>query len=624
MNKHNLSYLFTLLIALALSAATSAQPVTVGPGPDCDFDNLQSAIVAAPESGEIRVSQDYPGTNTPYTIVDQNLTIHGGWSDCGSGSAPIGWNVLDAGGNGAVMRIVESPFLNELTRQVNLFDLDLVGGSGTDPLNSGGLLVQGRPGMLQVRLDNVWILGNARSGFGNSGGGVRLIAQSGAATGLPPSALLSPMLSIQENSRIGDNLAEDSGGGLYCFSNQDTGSIDMIDFSRGVIAENEAARGGGVAIDGCRGVRLNTGGLIVLGQPRVGIFGNQATDSGGALLLRGAAEVTIGGALLGSFNSGGLVMGNSAVLGSAAAVYDQAVLRLEDTWVRGNEASSSGTFFLVGEASVEVEGSGASGFCKPLDLNQDLVQIRPCSVIEHNRANTVAVASQSGASSMSLRRAVVRHNSATGIFQLSELFSIWHSSLYEGPSARLDMISTLIYDNPVRYVMRINGSGLIEAIHGSIIHPGSELAALSTQIAQHQARLTVRASIMINNNTTALVQALADAQVSAEAECLLSNRPEQGSGLTSAALYLQADPRFVDPPGADFRLADDSPAIDFCYAVAALDDLSPDLGGQDRGQVWTGPPPVVSNPGSGAFDLGAFEAYAPDRLFRDRFGGVGL
>ena len=116
-----------------------------------------------------------------------------------------------------------------------------------------------------------------------------------------------------------------------------------------------------------------------------------------------------------------------------------------------------------------------------------------------------------------------------------------------------------------------------------------------------------------------LVSRFGDGLIGTSAECLLSNRPAEDSGFDNTSLFLQADPRFVDATNGDFRLADDSPAIDFCFPVRPVEDISPDIYGQARCQVWTGGPPAVPNRESGPFDLGAFEAFAPDRLFRDGF-----
>lgn len=82
--------------------------------------------------------------------------------------------------------------------------------------------------------------------------------------------------------------------------------------------------------------------------------------------------------------------------------------------------------------------------------------------------------------------------------------------------------------------------------------------------------------------------------------------------------YLQADPRFMDTAGGNFRLQPDSPAIDFCGAAYGV--TVRDLDGNLRGQDWAGPP-HEPNPDLGPYDLGAYEAQLDDDdvIFADGF-----
>ncbi|MCC5864088.1 MAG: hypothetical protein JJU31_03110 [Wenzhouxiangella sp.] len=636
MSKRNRFLLAVLVLAALASAATSAeiglldltrtnQPapplstsgtplLRVGPGSNCDFNNLQAAIDAAQDGTEIRVTESYPGTNTPYAVFNKSLTIRGGWSSCEPDSSETWVTQLNAGGSGGVFRVTEVAVVNP--RTVNLHNLDFINGSGSDPGNSGGLSIDGRAGMLQVNLSNVYVMNNSREGFGNRGGGINLIAHAVPATS-PPGGLLSPMLSLDNGSLIRNNTVSDSGGGLSCFSNSDTGPVELFVMVGGLIANNEANEGAGLEINGCRGVRIRMAGRLNFNQPQTGLFNNQATLAGGGLLVRGAAEVVFGGQTFIDINSGGLITGNSAFFGSAAAVRDQAILRLENTWVRANQTTGSiGTLSVVASGQLEMSGSGTSANCRTPDSIGFLV-LPECSVVESNSAFSGSVSAQNGDSRLRIQRTHVRNN--IGSATQSASFVIAHSSLYEGPPATLDIIGTLVYDNQTAEIARINGNGHLNIIHASMVHDGLLLFGLTAQTSQHEARLAARASILVNESGSGLAGQVLTVPTSAEAECVLSNVAEANSGFDISSGYLQAGPRFRNAAGADFRLADDSPAIDYCYAVAALEDISPDLQGRSRGQAWTGPPPAVPNPGSGLFDLGALEADLPDRVFQDRF-----
>ncbi|MGY6631782.1 MAG: hypothetical protein ACXIUL_12305 [Wenzhouxiangella sp.] len=89
-------------------------------------------------------------------------------------------------------------------------------------------------------------------------------------------------------------------------------------------------------------------------------------------------------------------------------------------------------------------------------------------------------------------------------------------------------------------------------------------APIDIDFTDGTATVNVAASILAAVDNGATLVFGAEPGDIVEAECLLSNRPEDESGFLSPSLYLAADPRFVNPATDDYRLADDSPAIDFC------------------------------------------------------------
>jgi hypothetical protein len=104
----------------------------------------------------------------------------------------------------------------------------------------------------------------------------------------------------------------------------------------------------------------------------------------------------------------------------------------------------------------------------------------------------------------------------------------------------------------------------------------------------------------------------------ASGTCVVTNQPI--SDYTFNNSVSQIDPGLRDPAGGNFRLTNNSPAIDTC--VDNFAPLYPDLDGNAKGQEWTGPEPIrpPSYYTNGLFDMGAYEAsWAGDALFSDRF-----
>ncbi|TVQ41306.1 MAG: hypothetical protein EA370_02395, partial [Wenzhouxiangella sp.] len=80
------------------------------------------------------------------------------------------------------------------------------------------------------------------------------------------------------------------------------------------------------------------------------------------------------------------------------------------------------------------------------------------------------------------------------------------------------------------------------------------------------------------------------------------------------------DPEFIDPENGDYRLAETSPAINYCDDTTFLaPTLDHGMDMRDRNQVFPGQITEPPNPAPGRiYDLGAYVAFM-DRLFSDRF-----
>lgn len=249
-------------------------PVTVGPDPECDYDNLQIAINDAMigiHDGDILVHIDYTRQEeydfNTLASWQSNFRIIGGADSCVPElAAVVGRTVLNAAGSGRLFDIRRmATEADPPLRTVEISNFELVEGGGVS--SGGGVNVIGRGGRLAVELKNVEVRDSNAS---ISGGGVYLQALGDSIVDFPGQSI-PPLLFLDDDSFILSNSAP-SGGGLACTSTQ-TNNPEMIHLRTGAgpIAGNEATNGGGVHINRCFSVFRN-GGPFALFFPSGGVF----------------------------------------------------------------------------------------------------------------------------------------------------------------------------------------------------------------------------------------------------------------------------------------------------------------------------------------------------------------
>ena len=130
-------------------------------------------------------------------------------------------------------------------------------------------MVEGRPGRLAVNFRNVQISNNNRTGTADDGAGLRVLS-TGDVDGS------GAFVTLDNDSIVSSNTTAGDGGGVYCRSTFDDGTLTMLRMGTTLVFDNEAENGGGVAVDGCQNVFLYNGGPVVLIFPTGGIVGNTA------------------------------------------------------------------------------------------------------------------------------------------------------------------------------------------------------------------------------------------------------------------------------------------------------------------------------------------------------------
>lgn len=614
MNKPLIGTALGLVLASPLALAGGLLPLTVGPGGDCNFANLQAAIDAAADGQVIQIADSNGYLGGTYQIHNKGLTLRGGFANCSLGIPPNGRTTLNAQQAGPVIDVFTGT--STTARSVILENLHLTGGRGAI---GGGLVVEGRPGVLRVELRNVEIRNNEAPGVG--GGGVRLVT-----TGLRFAP--GPMLSIDNDSQILRNRATGAngyGGGLLCENSFEQDDSVLLRVGSTLFFENEAVDGGAMAFRSCRGVRLHNGGPFLFILPTGGIVKNTASGRGGGLFVDAGSEVeltaaaTAGG--FGDFADAGLISLNQAAIGAGFYVGGNgSELSLVGTRVQNNLASTRG-----GGGAVENGGQLSmreflAAPCLPNQSSGGLTTLPPCSTLDDNRGGGEggALAIRDGATA-SLRNTYVRDNEAGSGTALSiRADSANATATLEG--VQLTGNRNGLYPlflgsaNGHRAEADLRFSTVARNIStGSVVRS----AAGSGSVSQASFR-----SSIVYQPGLALVSTVLGGTHVAFGDCVIGGTSLGASNLDLilTRAYSEVDPRFRNPDGGDFRLQPDSPAIDYC------DDLNlptaNDLDGRLRGELWQGPAPLPAAgavPG-GRYDLGAFEAQLlPEALFADGF-----
>jgi len=595
-------------LLLALSAPLAAQAVhTVGPDPDCDFSDAQAAILAAADGDVIRLMAGPVGSE--FVISGKALSLIGGHANC---SSPLtsGFSTFDQQGSGLVANIFYNAAPADPVKRVTLENLVITGGGGSGLL-SGGLLIRGTPNRLLVELNNVQVVGNTRADTADHGAGIQVVTTRDAAA--PPGGSL---LTVDDSSLIANNTTAGKGGGLYCESIHDTSALFFLVFvGTGLITDNAAgSHGGGVAVNGCRGVFLRNGGPVELSVASGGIVNNIAGGRGGGLYVEGGGSAT----MLNRSEHAGVISGNQAANGGGVSVSDAgSEVSLNDTYVVGNTANFGGGLDVRNGASLLMVLQQP---CQDPIISDGQIRYLPCSVLSENQAVGGGAVQVGGASSVRLWGTILRGNEATSSDSNGGGAAVraTNSTIYTGVPTEVKLEGALVHDNVGSSLFR--ASNVVDLQLRNTTVGDNQTPVLFQNAAASGQTTVVRAESSIVQGTTWRDDS-GTGTMSLALDCVIGNASPVATGADGLVAYSAGiDPRFIDVSRSNYRLKPDSPAIDYCddrHEVARRDlDYNP------RGQPWTGPP-LVPAPGGGLgpYDLGAYETPFDQvgLLFRDRF-----
>jgi len=524
-----------LLLAGALAAPPASaqigqQPllVTVGSDAACDRSTLAAALIdTANNAGPdfIRIASNHTDASIAVRITSQQVTIEGGFDDCGDTTAS-GQTTLDGSG-GSVASVIEIATKPAGATGVDVLLRNLVirGGENDavsgDP-GGGGIEISGG---MDVRLENVTV----RDNLSTRGGGIFV---SGGSTSVV----------IADGSRVRTNSAL-LGGGVYC-----DGAFGALVDSRvaGNIANESAlgdeGNGGGVyATGGCL-FRVRAGG------PGDGVLSNEAANRGAGIYATGGSRIDLWGDA-----SGPARVAANGLLGGASGI----------------RATGSGTRVLAENA--HILGNGGNGifvdegvlFRMERTLGDDCHTVDRCSRLSGNGSAFFA-----RESTLEISGTYIEDNRAVGRSFRSVVRA-------EG----LVVARNGSPDDPPRIAMGVDDSDSRIAFTTFVDNEFRE-----SLIAQVRGTLELYSSIVSQPSPAVFDQD--DSPITSIFDCLIVNDASTLPATTTRTLELDHGPLFADLENGDYHLTLLSPAIDFCddsVYSPEFPDIDGDLRGVDAG-----------------------------------------
>lgn len=574
---------------------------TVGGDASCNFSTIQAAVTAAATSGETRINIAVNQTYTAQAIVinNQNLTLIGGYPSCSNLLAPSGNTTISGAGNGthSVIAIggTSNVEIDNLTITHGLLGSGQTGGgiyfggSGTLTITSStvtdntaefgaGIEVNGSDDGVGFTINgpDTFITGNTAS---DSGGGLQIEGHTFL-------SMITDGIFIGQNTATGGN-----GGGLRIVGPA-AAEIGSPGTGTGVIYDNMAVNGGGVAVEPSQ-VTLEQAFLnLFTTDPNrpARISNNVATENGGGIYVSAYASIDPAASVDGIVTACAYrIDGNAAKEGSA--VY------LDSDSDDLHSISTGGQFYGMQNCELgPIDGAAkvtctAEATCHSIDDNQAI------DVNNDNQPTAgAAIFGQPGSIVMADRMMLRGNVGGYGIRQ-------------HGDSASVTLTNCLFAENQLSH----------ELIFGDANAP---VSITNCTFAND----LIDAADVINNDTSI---SLSDSIIDEAGTQTLHFTGDSGNlhvanvlsnditTLPSDPSIIQGDPMFVDMAHGDYRLTATnvahSPAIDFAPAVSGDDR---DIAGNPHDQDV----PSIANL-FGVRDLGAYEMQPiDDRIFADGFG----
>lgn len=594
-NETNPNSSATRMVLALLALGAGSDPVFaqaqywVGRGPGCTHLSIQEAINASVSAGMTPVVINVT-SQTPDGVYDgqqiqiafRNVTIWGGWTECGQTEPWVpGYQVISGFGGGAapVIRVRNNAV-------VHLRGLDIQAGDPpATPLQGGGVDWEATG---SLTIDTTIIRNNA----GMLGGGLRFHRNGNGA----PAELVFGV-----NTYIQDNVALD-GGGLYLSGNTRLTMDAPYVFFHNNIAN--PGSGGGIYMAAPATAAIAspdpTGGTL-------GVFRNNQAPlgSGGAIYMGNypgvagdsrAALYTINpdyplSFVLNTADQGGTVFVDSNAAGSA-------VVCTHGLHVHQSSARDGAVAMITGD---EAAWRGDRAACPEID------GVPPCPAVGSSLCNVYRGNVAASAVFRANNGAVAYLDGVRATANVATSGALLASGPNDDPSSDTSLLSvtrSLIESNQARALLSAqSGTAYVNqtTVAGNNENPALNFRVL--EVASGRGRVFLENSIV--SQTTPLGNAAGSQQISVS-RTLSRNfdavfQPGPNENIVGSAVFADAA----------YRLAPASPGIDRIENTDTADI--------DGNPVNVDEPTVPNGPGERIGDLGAYERQGGDAVFASSF-----
>ncbi len=567
-----------LLMASILNANLAYSFVTVGTTPDCDYDNLFPAYNDL--DIEVRVTSEQVYANN-FTF-EKSKVFKGGYDTCADAEKGIigdnnsRWSGLNSLNNTVIEMNANAIILNT----VIIESFDIFDGRNLTFAGAGGIKVTGNSHLI-LRNSNVF------DNQGNEGGGIRVTGSDAQVT--------------VSNTRIYNNSATGFGGGVYC---EDSGRFNLLEESA-INNNNATQKGGGIFANSDCQIDAQSGDTFPESFIDTGVFDNMA-ETGGGVYLQGGADLL----LTGNSNHPATVSENIATLANGpggGGIYltgQGTTVVAQNAYIKHNEAILFGGGIVVDDfASFRMSNLEShcqyEDYCSSLSSNFTTAQLAEGGAgyisnvataiiaqthINDNKSNLASTFAIREVGILRLESNLITNNGPFNTASALDLFSLDGSS---GNGANLDFFSSTLSDNNANAIFFLDGQDSQQTINifNSIIWDSGNIYTSLGQI-----------------NPTSRI------------DCSILHELQSLPGNTD--FLLSIDPRFRNANNGDYRLIDDSAAIDLCDEALFTHLFDDDIKGVQRG-IDVG---YINNV-FGPYDAGAHSQFqqSPDVIFRNGF-----
>ncbi|MCB1582876.1 MAG: hypothetical protein KDI92_07415 [Xanthomonadales bacterium] len=583
MDTYKAFWLCSLMLA---GFAVTANVLTVGPGPQCDFDTtvgetLQQAI-ATGNTTEVRLIDGYIYSGG--LTISQPIKIIGGYATCDDAAQNIpnpnssAKSILSGQSNDRVIELLNCTQGTVELQQVRVIDgnadsLAVPRGAGINTTNSS----------CHLRIEKSEITNN-----------IALVGSGVFFDGLGIGSVFI-VDSIFSNNRTSNSGRDAQGGGLYSFS-----SVTVVGESG--FHHNTSGRGGAIYIRGDR--YPGDVSLTIIG-------GSDPTNTGFSHnSVTGFLNGSLGGAIYLSDITNAQLTGHRQSINGITYGDDINPLKFEQNTANGNGNRGGGIYMTRSSMDISNSlffansaGTGGAIAYDSMDPNTSLnISGRPerCWRDQGCNAFIENVASGGGA--------IWGINQARGYVQNSYFTG---NTANTGTSFAIASNAVFVLENSVIYQDTQNATLNQDR---NIIHTsGAAFTTMYSTLVENNAVESVFNAVNGNSGHTVLnsivyndaVIAIADGNVSSQFSCVLTDRPgNQMIDITPT----EYNALFVGVNNQNFRLLPSAVAIDSCEDVS-VSNSGYDIQAIPRGYDFPG----VNN-SSGSFDAGANE-FDDDLIF---------